>query len=284
MGRMGRPTGSPYASYIDSYSPYDNTRPANYPAILITAGLYDPRQCSRAGEMDSSTKGSAHQRCSSAVQDRDGCRPWRAERSLRGLGRRGPHSDISPRDRDRNDVTHTNAALAASAINAELRATCRQAIGFFDAEPKQAHVGTSSLRMATTIHVVNAKRSPVSTRGMTGTQNRTAVSAPITTSRRGSGLSIQRGTPAEATPSDHDDPTTSFDAPAQTTTPPTTTAEPNPTTSGMAVSMARNRHLHALASNDHADSCLCAAPLIFGFDGIQLIVRTRRIMMKQHQC
>ena len=39
----GDPRSEPYASYIDSYSPYDNTRPANYPAILITAGLYDPR-------------------------------------------------------------------------------------------------------------------------------------------------------------------------------------------------------------------------------------------------
>ena len=135
------------------------------------------------GEMDSSTKGSAHQRCSSAVQDRDGCRPWRAERSLRGLGRRGPHSDISPRDRHHNDVTQTNAAIAASAINTELRATCRQPIGFFDIEPKQAHVGTSSLRMATSIQPVNAMRSPASTRGITGTHNRTAVRAPMMTSR-----------------------------------------------------------------------------------------------------
>ena len=39
----GDPRSEPYASYIDSYSPYDNTRPANYPALLITAGLNDPR-------------------------------------------------------------------------------------------------------------------------------------------------------------------------------------------------------------------------------------------------
>jgi oligopeptidase B len=39
----GDPRSEPYASYIESYSPYDNTRPANYPALLITAGLHDPR-------------------------------------------------------------------------------------------------------------------------------------------------------------------------------------------------------------------------------------------------
>ena len=39
----GDPRTEPYASYIESYSPYDNTRPANYPALLITAGLHDPR-------------------------------------------------------------------------------------------------------------------------------------------------------------------------------------------------------------------------------------------------
>ncbi|MCB0967664.1 MAG: prolyl oligopeptidase family serine peptidase, partial [Ilumatobacter sp.] len=33
----------PYASYIESYSPYDNTVATAYPAIFITAGLNDPR-------------------------------------------------------------------------------------------------------------------------------------------------------------------------------------------------------------------------------------------------
>ncbi len=39
----GDPRTEPYASYIESYSPYDNTRPGDYPALLITAGLNDPR-------------------------------------------------------------------------------------------------------------------------------------------------------------------------------------------------------------------------------------------------
>ena len=39
----GDPRSEPYASYIESYSPYDNTHPADYPAVFITAGLNDPR-------------------------------------------------------------------------------------------------------------------------------------------------------------------------------------------------------------------------------------------------
>ena len=39
----GDPRTSPAAEYMLAYSPYDNTRPAAYPALFITAGLNDPR-------------------------------------------------------------------------------------------------------------------------------------------------------------------------------------------------------------------------------------------------
>ncbi len=39
----GDPRAEPYASYIAGYAPYDNTVPADYPALMITAGLNDPR-------------------------------------------------------------------------------------------------------------------------------------------------------------------------------------------------------------------------------------------------
>ena len=39
----GDPRQPDYYRYIKSYSPYDNVRPAEYPAILATAGLNDPR-------------------------------------------------------------------------------------------------------------------------------------------------------------------------------------------------------------------------------------------------
>ena len=39
----GDPREEPMASYMLSYSPYDHTVPADYPAIYITAGLNDPR-------------------------------------------------------------------------------------------------------------------------------------------------------------------------------------------------------------------------------------------------
>ena len=39
----GNPNDVEYYEYMKSYSPYDNVRPAAYPAILATAGLNDPR-------------------------------------------------------------------------------------------------------------------------------------------------------------------------------------------------------------------------------------------------
>lgn len=39
----GDPREEPFASYMLSYSPYDNTTAREYPAIYITAGLNDPR-------------------------------------------------------------------------------------------------------------------------------------------------------------------------------------------------------------------------------------------------
>ena len=39
----GDPRAEPFASYMLSYSPYDNTVPADYPALYVTAGLNDPR-------------------------------------------------------------------------------------------------------------------------------------------------------------------------------------------------------------------------------------------------
>jgi oligopeptidase B len=39
----GDPRVEPYASYMLGYSPYDNTHPAEYPALYVTAGLNDPR-------------------------------------------------------------------------------------------------------------------------------------------------------------------------------------------------------------------------------------------------
>ena len=39
----GDPRDEPTASYMLSYSPYDNTVATDYPALYITAGLNDPR-------------------------------------------------------------------------------------------------------------------------------------------------------------------------------------------------------------------------------------------------
>jgi oligopeptidase B len=39
----GNPNEKPYYDYIRSYSPYDNIEAKNYPNLLVTAGLNDPR-------------------------------------------------------------------------------------------------------------------------------------------------------------------------------------------------------------------------------------------------
>ncbi len=39
----GNPKERPYYEYIKGYSPYDNVHPARYPAMLVMAGLNDPR-------------------------------------------------------------------------------------------------------------------------------------------------------------------------------------------------------------------------------------------------
>ncbi len=39
----GDPRDREYYAYMKSYSPYDNVHPAEYPALLVTAGLNDPR-------------------------------------------------------------------------------------------------------------------------------------------------------------------------------------------------------------------------------------------------
>ena len=39
----GNPNDKTYYDYMESYSPYDNVEAKNYPALLITAGLSDPR-------------------------------------------------------------------------------------------------------------------------------------------------------------------------------------------------------------------------------------------------
>ena len=39
----GNPAIAEQYAYMKSYSPYDNTTPRAYPAILATAGLHDPR-------------------------------------------------------------------------------------------------------------------------------------------------------------------------------------------------------------------------------------------------
>ena len=98
----GDPRAEPFASYIAGYSPYDNTMPADYPAIFVTAGLNDPRvsyhepakwvaRLRSVGAGDAAAGRAAHG---------DGCRARRAQRALRRLARRGPSHRLPRRRAD----------------------------------------------------------------------------------------------------------------------------------------------------------------------------------------
>ena len=93
-----------------SYSPYDNTVPADYPAIYATAGLNDPRvSVPRAGQVGRPAPIGEHERSPDPVAHRDGRRPRRSDRPLRRLARRGPHPRLHPR----RDVIRSNLSRSA---------------------------------------------------------------------------------------------------------------------------------------------------------------------------
>ena len=56
-----------------------------------------PGQRPRAGQVDGPAPVGQHQRPSAAPAHRDGCRPWRPDRPLRRVARRGPHARLHPR-------------------------------------------------------------------------------------------------------------------------------------------------------------------------------------------
>ena len=87
----GNPVDDPEAyDVIAGYAPYENVRPAAYPAILATAGLNDPRvSVPRARQVGASAAGHDDRRPADPAQDRDGRGPRRPDRPLRRLEGRG---------------------------------------------------------------------------------------------------------------------------------------------------------------------------------------------------
>ena len=97
-------------SYMLSYSPYDNTVPAAYPAIYVTAGLNDPRvSYHEPAKWVAKLAIGEHERSPDPAAHRDGRRPRRPERPLRRLARRGPHPRLHPR----HDVIRSNLSRSA---------------------------------------------------------------------------------------------------------------------------------------------------------------------------
>ena len=95
----GDPREQPFADYIGSYSPYDNTVPGDYPAMYVTAGINDIRvTLPRTGEVGRQAARRAHRATApAAAAHRDGRGSQRPERPLRRLARRGQGAGVHPR-------------------------------------------------------------------------------------------------------------------------------------------------------------------------------------------
>ena len=95
----GNPAAEPMASYMLSYSPYDQTTARDYPAIFITAGLNDVRvSYHEPAKWIAKLRGRTYQRRAVDHALRDGRRPRRPERPLRPVARGSPHPHLPRHD------------------------------------------------------------------------------------------------------------------------------------------------------------------------------------------
>ena len=119
----GDPRAEPFASYMSSYSPYDNTVAGRVPGDVRHRRAQRPtRQLPRAGEVGrQAARRRRRARPAAAPQDADGRRPRRPERSLRRLARRGPHHHVPPE----RPPTHPSAGSADAASDTPMAPNTR---------------------------------------------------------------------------------------------------------------------------------------------------------------
>ena len=115
--------------------------PADYPALMITAGLNDPRvSFHEPAKWIAKLRDVRTNDAPLILQDRDGRRPRRAERPLRRVARRGTGARVPAR----HDLTFDDgSATTREHAQPPLRTRCPTPIGLADQAPKHAHGGRS---------------------------------------------------------------------------------------------------------------------------------------------
>ena len=101
-------------AYMKSYSPYENVEARDYPAILATAGLNDPRVgYHEPAKWVAKLRATKTDDAPFAAEDGDGRRPRRAVRALRPLARSGVRDGL----RHRSDRGAASSGVTASSVS-----------------------------------------------------------------------------------------------------------------------------------------------------------------------